>query len=346
MSNAAMSTPTRLRDKSALIGADRPKKTIGLFVHCHAFVVMCGPPGPVCGWLGQAARPRSQPFHAGRCDRLGLRVGHQLPVGQRRCSGRVLKKPVEQQPAGVRVEAVEARAELLLIDLQVIGVDALRVGTQQRPFGQVGDVVHGGQQLVRVLPGPDNWARLVDEPVSARLRVGAPAVGHDGGAGLDGGDQELAQRLHLGAGDDAHPGPTVATRLGQSHRDHHQRLARRAASAHARLFAADEGFVDLAPHRDSSAASSTPFGKSPDPAASALSTQRPARSGAHVPGGGEPHRQRRPGVLKDRFRGARDPLTAPTANATPGRWSPHSPRARGPDTPAGQRSQSSQFMHA
>ena len=93
------------------------------------------------GGLGAVGRG----WGAGRSDRLRLRIGHELPVGQRRCAGRVLEQPVEQQAAGAGVAAVGSEAELLQIRLQMVDVDTALVGAQQPSLAQRCDPVHRGQ---------------------------------------------------------------------------------------------------------------------------------------------------------------------------------------------------------
>jgi len=73
------------------------------------------------------------------------------------------------------VAPVKAEAEFLEVGLRVLREHPALVGAQQPALAQRRDTVHRGQQFVRVVPGPGDRARLVDEPVPARLRVGAPA---------------------------------------------------------------------------------------------------------------------------------------------------------------------------
>ncbi len=72
--------------------------------------------------------PRSA--HARRLDRLGVWIGHQLPVGQRWRARSVLHQPVEQQPTGTGMASVEAEAELFQIGLQMVGTHAALVSAQ------------------------------------------------------------------------------------------------------------------------------------------------------------------------------------------------------------------------
>ena len=102
-------------------------------------------PWAVLGRLGEAGGPGTWALQAGRSDRHRLRIGHELPVGQRRCVGRVLEQPVEQQAAGAGVAAVESEAELLQIRLQMVDVDTALVGAQQPSLAQRCDSVHRGQ---------------------------------------------------------------------------------------------------------------------------------------------------------------------------------------------------------
>jgi len=115
-----------------------------------------------------------------RPDRLRLRVGHQLSVGQRWRGCGVLQQPVEQQAAGAGVAAVESEAELVEVGLHVLGVDAALVGAQQPPLAQRGHAMDRGQQLVGLMPGAGDRSRFVGEPAAACLGIGAPAVGHVG----------------------------------------------------------------------------------------------------------------------------------------------------------------------
>jgi len=218
--------------------------------------------------------------------------------------GEVQRVVLELGPALVRDHAHAGRHE------RADGVHPALVSAEQPPLAQRGGTVHRGQQLVGLPAGAGDRARLVDEPVPARRGVGRPAVGDHGGAGFDCPDEELAQRLRAGVGDDAHPGPPVAAWFPQLHRDHHQRLAQRAASRRSGLLAADEGLIDLdaagqyltagPDHRGPEAVQHRPrrlVGAQPE---QSLHRQRrhPTRIGSHVPSRREPHRQRRARVLK------------------------------------------------
>lgn len=178
------------------------------------------------------------------------------------------------------------------------------------------------------VPGARYGVWLVDEAIRARTGVGAPAVGHDGGAGFDRIVEERPQALRFCVGDDAHPGSGVAASLAQLDGDRRQRLTERAAPGYARFLAAEEGLVDLDTHRGgralvaasrfgTSGASSTPSGRSRDPAAAASSapTRPPDRRSSTSRPRTTP--SRRCVCLKDRPGGPRHPLGAPSAAPQP-----------------------------
>jgi methyl-accepting chemotaxis protein len=73
---------------------------VGYPFHCHvlqgSLEALRRAPWPVLGWLGEAAGAGAWPLHAGRFDRLGLRVRHELSVGQRLRADGILQQAVEQ----------------------------------------------------------------------------------------------------------------------------------------------------------------------------------------------------------------------------------------------------------
>src|ERR1035437_563104 len=73
---------------------------VGYPFHCHvlhgSFEALRRAPWPVFGWLGEAAGAGAWPLHAGRFNRLRLRVGHELSVGQRLRADGILQQAVEQ----------------------------------------------------------------------------------------------------------------------------------------------------------------------------------------------------------------------------------------------------------
>jgi len=153
------------------------------------------------------------------------------------------------------------------------------------------------------------------------------------------------QGRRRGALDDAHPGPPVAARLAEFHRDHHQCLAQRAAPTDARLVTAEEGLIDLdtsgedlpagPDHRGAVAVQHRPRCLVGAQAQQLLHRQRrhPTRIGGHVPGGREPPSTVYGCPERSSPRCAR-PACHRRRIATPARRPRSSPHARTPDTPA------------
>jgi len=123
------------------------------------------------------------------------------------------QEPVEQHAAGLRPATVEAEAEFVQIGLDVLGPDGALMSAHQPSLQQRRDPVHGGKQLVRLVPGAGDRMPFVDEPALAGASVRGPAVRDHCGAGLDGANEERPKRLGLRVRDHGHPGAPVAARL-------------------------------------------------------------------------------------------------------------------------------------
>src|SRR5665647_3644163 len=98
---AARVNPRRwARVPPGLIPARAGIGQVGYPFHCHvldgSFEALRRAPWPVFGWLGEAAGAGAWPLHAGRFDRLRLRVGHEFSVGQRLRADGILEQAVEQ----------------------------------------------------------------------------------------------------------------------------------------------------------------------------------------------------------------------------------------------------------
>jgi hypothetical protein len=146
-----------------------------------------------------------------------------------------------------RPASVEAEDELVEVDLQMLGGDAL-VGALQPALEVADGSVNAGQDVVEVLDGDPAGALGAGVVLVAELgepSVGGPAVGVDAGAGCDSVLHEAAEGVGGGVVDDLHPQSTGACVADLDGNDHQGLGAALPAASQPVLEATDEALVDF-----------------------------------------------------------------------------------------------------
>ena len=171
-----------------------------------------------------------------------------------------------------------------------------------------------------------DWRRSVDVVTAAGRWIARESVGEHNRTGFDVCEQERPQRRRARVVDDLHP-TTPKALVSPLDSDLHQDLSKRTATWRARLWTSEERFVSLdsarqlvsarTDHRAAVAVQHRPGGLGGTDVEHTLQAERgdTLLVARHLPGRGEPHRERGPRPMKDRLCCRRD---APgTAGARP-----------------------------
>ena len=249
-------------------------------------------------------RNRHRPTRAaGLRDRRAVRAGCALDG--------LFEQTVEEHAPGSRVPAVEAEAELVEIGRDQGRLHRSLVGGLDPAFGEGGDTMNSGTQLVSLVAGSGDRGRTVYVVGPAGRRVALETVGEHHRARLDAAEQKRPQRRSARVADDLHATPPEA--LGSPlDSDLDQDLSERATARDTRLWPSEEGLVGLDGTRE-------PVSPGTDHRTAVAMQHRPGRLGGtdlehalqterrdtllvarHGPYRGEPHRERGPRSVEDR----------------------------------------------